>query len=89
MAQFIGVRCQEVEVVDPDSMFKFIKMDPPQADLNYSIYNIQFLICGTFLVPISRGPQPMQGRFPFCPLAIHSNTFDSRIEIFAINVFLA
>jgi hypothetical protein len=44
MAQFIGVRCQEVEVVDPDSMFKFIKMDPPQADLNYSIFNLQYSI---------------------------------------------
>jgi hypothetical protein len=48
---------------------------------------LYFLV--TYLVPIFRWPQPLQGKFPFCPLAIHSNTLDSRIEIFAINVFLA
>ncbi len=58
-------------------------------NIQSSINNIQCFICGTFLVPDFWGPQPLQGKFPVCPLASQSNTFNTRLKIFPISVFFA
>jgi hypothetical protein len=44
---------------------------------------------GTFLVPALPLPQPAQGKFPSCPLASQSISFENRKKIFLINDFSA